>query len=153
MRRLTWVLLGVLLATSVGLNAATGGKLGEQFFTLMRALAGERNEDSTTGTDYLTVSSECKPSAAIDLSTNASTTVYPGPAVLCGVDVVVTVGVAAATIDDNATMKYTAGIGIPVGSHDGFGAILATSLVVNPDDASTGTIIVYYHPLDPLVVW
>lgn len=109
--------------------------------------AGERDEGSTTGTDYRSTSEECGMSAEIDLSNNASTTVYAGPAVLCGYRMVVTVSGAAATIDDNATAKMTVPIAWPVGEHHVEGAIFMTNLIVNPDDASVGTIQLRYRPL------
>ena len=153
MRKLTWILLGALLAVAIGATAATGGKLGIQLFTLVDALSGERNEDSTTGTDYLSTSTECGMSAEINLATDASTTVYPGPAILCGYTLSVTVGTAAATIDDNATAKMTLPVSWPVGYYGPMGAIFETSLVVNPADTSTGTLQLYYRPLDAGNTW
>lgn len=116
-------------------------------------LAFERNEDSTTGTGYGVFSEECAMSAEIDLSNNASTTVYPGPAILCGYRMVVTIGTAAATIDDNATAKMTLPVAWPVGEHHVEGAIFEESLVVNPADATTGTLQLRYRPLDSEVTW
>lgn len=153
MRKLTWLLLGVLIATGLGANAASGGKLGEQTFNFLRAFAGERNEDSTTGTDYQAVAPECGMSAQIDLSSDASTTVNPGPTILCGYRVLVTVGVQAATFDDGSTAKMTIPVSWPVGEHEGFGAIFETSLVVNPDNTSTGTLQVFYKPAPSYLNW
>lgn len=121
--------------------------------TLGTKIAGERNEDSTTGSDTLATSRECASSGAIDLSTNASTTVYNGPAILCGIVLSVTVGTAAATIDDSATVRYPVPVALPIGPHEGFGTIFETTLVVNPDDSSTGTLYVYFRPLDAGVTW
>lgn len=153
MRKTTWFLLGVLMATAVGGMAATGGKLGKQFVTLVDALSGERNEDSTTGTDYLSTSEECGMSAEVDLSGNSSTEVYPGPAILCGYRMVVAVGTAAATIDDNTTAKMTIPVAWPVGEYHVEGAIFETSLIINPADTSTGTLQLRYRPLDADNTW
>lgn len=117
------------------------------------ATAGERIEDSTTGTDYLSTSPECAMSAEIDLSGNTSTTVYNGPAILCGYALTVTIGTAAATIDDNTTAKKTLPVSWPVGDYGPMGLIFETSLVVNPADTSTGTLQLYYRPLDADNTW
>lgn len=140
--------IGLMLAGVIAVDAASGGKLGEQLFTLARAIAGERNPSSTTGTDYLSVSPECKMSATIDLATDASTTVHPGPALLCNVWLSTTVGMEAATIDDNTTAKITLPLALPIGSHNFHGARFDTSLVLNPGTTSTGTIMLEYRPLD-----
>ncbi len=116
-------------------------------------LASERNEDSTTGTDYLSVSPECKMSATIDLATDASTTVYPGPALLCNVWLSTTIGTEAATIDDNATAKITLPVAWPVNEYHVEGAIFETSIIVNPADTTTGTLQLRYRPLDTEVTW
>lgn len=115
--------------------------------------AGERIEDSTTGTDYLSTSPECAMSAEIDLSGNTSTTVYNGPAILCGYALTVTIGTAAVTIDDNTTAKKTLPVSWPVGDYGPMGLIFETSLVVNPADTSTGTLQLYYRPLDADNTW
>lgn len=112
------------------------------------AMAGERNEDSTTGTDYQSVAPECAYSAEIDLSGNSSTTVYNGPAILCGYTLTVTIGTAAATIDDNTTAKMTLPVSWPIGDYPNIWGIFETSLVVNPADTSTGTLQLRYRPLD-----
>lgn len=112
------------------------------------AQAGERNEDSTTGTDYQSVAPECAYSAEINLSTDASTTVYPGPAILCGYTLTVTIGTEAATIDDNTTAKMTLPVSWPIGDYPNIWGIFETSLVVNPGTNSTGTLQVRYRPLD-----
>ena len=115
--------------------------------------AGERIEDSTTGTDYSSTSMECGQSAEIDLSGNTSTTVYNGPAILCGYTLSVTVGTAAVTIDDNVTAKKTLPVSWPIGYYGPMGSIFETSLVVNPADTSTGTLQIEYRPLDADTTW
>ena len=117
------------------------------------ATAGERNEDSTTGTDYVSTSPECGMSAEINLATDASTTVYNGPAILCGYTLSVTVGTEAATIDDNTTAKITLPISWPVNYYGPMGKIFETSLVVNPGTNSTGTLQLDYRPLDADNTW
>lgn len=148
MRKTTWFLLGVLMATAVGGMAATGGKLGKQFVTLVEALSGERNEDSTTGTDFLSTSRECDPSAEIDLSADASTIVQPGPGILCGYILRVSVGTAAVTIDDGSTAKMTLPVAWAVGNYMNIDGLFRTSIIVNPGDTSTGTLQLWTRPGD-----
>lgn len=121
--------------------------------TLGTAEAGERIEDSTTGTDYSSTSMECGMSAEIDLSGNTSTTVYDGPAILCGYTLSVTIGTAAATIDDNTTAKVTIPVSFPVNYYGPMGKIFETSLIVNPADTSTGTLQLDYRPMDADNTW
>lgn len=111
------------------------------------AHAGERNEDSTTGTDYSSVSRECDPQAEIDLSTDASTT-YPGPIILCGYQLTTTIGTEAATFDDNTTSKYDLPISWPVNNYPDMDLLFRTSLVVNPGKNSTGKLRVWTRPGD-----
>ncbi len=115
--------------------------------------AGERNTSSTTGTDYTSVSNECKMSATIDLATDASTTVHPGPALLCGVWLSTTIGTEAATIDDNTTARITLPVSMPVKDYDFLGARFDTSLVLNPGTNSTGIIMLLYRPMDATVTY
>lgn len=115
--------------------------------------AGERDENATNGTDHQAVSEECASSAAIDLSNNASTTVWPGPALLTGIWVEATIGAASITIDDNATSRLAVPVAIPIGIHRIPGLIFETNLIVNPQDASTGQIRLLFRPLPTSVTW
>ena len=116
------------------------------------ATAGERNEDSTTGTDYLSTSPECKSSGEIDLA-SGSGTIYAGPALICGFMVSVTPGTAASSIDDNATAKIPLPVSFPVNVYQGFGTIIATSLKYTRGASGTGKFVVWYRPLDTAVTW
>lgn len=146
-------IVGLLLSGVIAADAATGGKLGEQLVTMARAWAGERNITSTTGTDYLSVSTECKPSGEIDLS-SGSTTVYNGPAILCGYIITTTPGTAASTIDDGATAKIPLPVSFPVNSYSAHGSIFATSLKLTRGASATGKLVLMYRPLDSTqVTW
>lgn len=134
-------------------GASTDWKELYEGVTLGTRLAGERNEDSTTGTDYLSVSPECKTSTIIDRATDASTTIYNGPAILHWAYLSVTIGTEAATLDDNATAKLNLPVSMAVGVHPFNGARFDTSLVVNPGTNSTGTLTLCYRPLDAGVTW
>lgn len=114
--------------------------------------AGERNITSTTGTDYMATSLECKPSGEIDLA-SGSTTVYNGPAILCGYIITVTPGTAASSIDDNSTAKIPLPVSFPVNSYSAHGAIFATSLKLTRGASATGKLVLMYHPLDTSVAW
>lgn len=109
--------------------------------------AGERNEDSTTGTDYSSVSRECDMQAAIDLSVDASTTIN-GATILCGYYLSVSVGTAAISLDDNATVKLPIPVAWTVGYYTNLDLLFRTSLVVNPGDTSTGTLYLWTRPGD-----
>lgn len=153
MRKLTYILLGALLALGVGANAATGGKLGEQLMTLARAIAGERNTASTTGTDYLSTSAECKPSGEIDISAGSGT-IYNGPAIVQWVQVSTTPGTAASSIDDASTAKIPLPVSFPVGVYSFSGAVFCTSLKYTKGASATGKMNVCYRPLDSTqVAW
>lgn len=110
--------------------------------------AGERNEDSTTGTDYSSVSRECDMRTAIDLSVDASTTIS-GATILCGYYLSVSVGTAAISLDDNTTAKLPIPVAWTVGYYPNLDLLFRTSLVVNPGDTSTGTLYLWTRPGDP----
>lgn len=124
---------------------------GDQYVEIASRLAGERNEDSTTGTDYTSVSGEWAISSAIAAGTGA--TVYNGPAVLGGIWVETTIGTAAPTLTDGGTTRLSVPIAIPIGMHDMLGVIFATNLVVAAGASATGSIRVLYRPLDTGVTW
>lgn len=115
-------------------------------------LAGERNEDSTTGTDYINAGLETK-CDTVDVATN-STTIYPGPARLYYYYVNTALSANTNIFKDNATSKFTLAQSLAVGSDKTFpGARFDTSLVFDPDDAATGNITVCYAPLDAGVTY
>lgn len=140
-------IFGLLLAGVIAVDAATGGKLGEQFMTLTRAIAGERNPSSETGTDYLSTSAECKPSGEIDISAGSGT-IYNGPAIVQWVQISTTPGTAASSIDDNTTAKIPLPVSFPVGVHPFSGAVFCTSLKYTKGASATGKMNVCYRPLD-----
>jgi hypothetical protein len=77
-----------------------------------------------------------------------STTVYNGPAILLGVYVNTVLSAHTVVIQDNATAKVTLPASLAAGTNLAFpGVRCETSLVVNPDDSSTGNITVFYRPL------
>lgn len=115
--------------------------------------AGERNEGSTTGIDYVSVSPECKPSGEIDISAGSGT-IYNGPAIVQWVQVSTTPGTAASSIDDNATAKIPLPVSFPVGVHPFSGTVFCTSLKYTRGASATGKMNVCYRPLDSAqVTW
>ncbi len=84
--------------------------------------------------------------AQVDLSDN-STTVYNGPVLLRSVIVTTATSAHVCPIQDNTTavaaLPASAAAGTVVQCGD---MILATSLVVDPNDAATGIITVVYKP-------
>lgn len=145
--------IALMIAGVVAVDAASGGKLGEQTFNLVRALAGERNISSSTGTDYMSTSAECKPSGEIDLA-SGSGTIYNGPAVVQWVQVSTTPGTAASSIDDASTAKIPLPVSYPVNVYPFGGTVFCTSLKYTRGASATGKFNVCYRPLDSTqVTW
>ena len=115
--------------------------------------AGERNEDSTTGTDYMSTSAECKPSGEIDISAGSGI-IYNGPAVVQWVQVSTTPGTAASSIDDASTAKIPLPVSYPVNVYSFAGTVFCTSLKYTRGASGTGKFNVCYRPLDSTqVTW
>ena len=93
------------------------------------------------------VHSECLYSA-VDASAN-STTVYNGPCIYYGATVTTALSAHVCPIQDNATVidAFVASAAAGTQSRPSSGIRCETSLVVNPDDAATGNLTVYYKPL------
>ena len=109
--------------------------------------AGERNEDSTTGTDYMSTSGECK-ATTFDTSTNSSTE-YNGPALLEWIYVNTVLSAHTVVIKDNTTAKITLPASMAAGSYLPVpGMRFDTNFTVDPDDSSTGNITYCIRPLD-----
>jgi len=116
-------------------------------------LAGERNEASTTGTDYASTSAECKPSGEIDLA-SGSGTIYNGPAILQWLQITTTPGTAASSIDDASTAKIPLPVSYPVNVYPFSGAVFCTSLKYTRGASATGKFSACYRPLDATqVTW
>lgn len=92
------------------------------------------------------VHNECK-YAVVDVGDN-STTVYNGPAILFGVYVNTALSAHALPITDGATTVVTLPASAAAGSIYTFPGIrFETSLIVDPNDAATGSITVAYRPI------
>lgn len=90
--------------------------------------------------------SECLYSV-VDVSNN-STTVYNGPALLFGIYVNTVLSAHALPIKDGSTTVVSLAASSAVGTNPSFPGIrFETSLVVDPDDAATGSVTVAYLPL------
>lgn len=93
------------------------------------------------------VYSECD-YLSIDVSTN-STTVVTGPCVYYGA--VVTTALSAHVVlvkdDTNIIDAFAASATIGTGHFLPVGVRCATSLVLDPDDSSTGNVTIYYKPI------
>lgn len=85
---------------------------------------------------------------AVDASAN-STTVYSGPCIYYGATVTTALSAQVCPIQDNATVidAFAASAAAGTQSRPACGIRCETSLVVNPDDAATGNLTVYYKPL------
>lgn len=85
--------------------------------------------------------------SVVDASNN-STTVYNGPAILFGVYVNTALSAQALPIQDGSTTVVSIAASAAVGTNITFPGIrFETSLIVNPDDAATGSVTVAYLPL------
>lgn len=83
----------------------------------------------------------------VDTSVN-STTVHTGRAKLMGVYVNTALSAHTVIIKDDTTAKYTIPASATAGQYYPFrGPTFMTSLVVDPDDLSTGNITVEYIPV------
>lgn len=145
-----------------------GDKLGDQTMTLARAIAGERNESSTTGTDFTSTAAEWK-SATVQTNATGDVTVYNGPAIVKSIRVRNTTDAGVATtntagiilVKDGATVKDGAAAGKTPGStiYDGAdGTQFRTSVVLNfasasDNPSSSGKVEVLYRPASPDVTW
>lgn len=92
------------------------------------------------------VHNECLYSV-VDVSTD-STTVYNGPAILFGVYVNTALSAHALPVTDAAVTVVTIPASAAAGAMYTFPGIrFETSLIVNPNDAATGSVTVAYRPL------
>lgn len=154
MRKTTWFLLGVLMATAVGGMAATGGKLGAQFFTLITALAGERIMDSDTGTDYLSTSGEWATKSIAYNGDLTARTIFNGPCLVAGIEVTTAMSAHASQLESGGTTVYPIPASRAAGIYAFPGpAIFETDCVWDPGSLSAGAILVWYRPLDPTNTW
>lgn len=85
--------------------------------------------------------------SVVDVSVD-STTVYNGPALLFGVYVNTALSAHALPIQDNTTTVVTIAASAAVGTNENFpGLRFETSLIVNPDNAATGSVTIAYRPI------
>ena len=83
----------------------------------------------------------------VDVADN-TTTVCATPAILHGVYVNTALSAHALPIEDNTTTVVTIPASAGAGSiYHPFDIVFATSLIVNPNDAASGSITVAYRPL------
>lgn len=84
----------------------------------------------------------------VDLTTD-QTVVFNGPCQLVGIYVNTVLSAHAVTISDGAAVGMVLQASLAAGSEkDGRNAEFKTSLVVNPNAASTGSIVVFYIPFN-----
>ena len=113
--------------------------------TVAQAVINSTTGGSAAGT--LAVHPECLMSVQ-DTSNNGPTTIYDGPALLFGVYVNTVLSAHTVIFKDDTTAKITLPASLAAGSErDMHGARFETSLVIDPDDASSGNLTVFYRPL------
>jgi hypothetical protein len=83
-----------------------------------------------------------------DTSVNGPTVIYAGPCLLVGVYVNTVLSAHTVIFKDNTVDKITLPASLAAGSERTFhGARFETSLVIDPDDSSTGNLTVFYRPI------
>ena len=83
-----------------------------------------------------------------DTSANGPTVIHNGPALLFGVYVNTVLSAHTVIFKDDTTVKLTLPASLAAGSERCFyGARFETSLVIDPDDSSTGNVTVFYRPI------
>jgi hypothetical protein len=87
--------------------------------------------------------------AAVDVSNN-STTVYTGPCIYYGATVTTVLSAHDLPIQDGTVPIDALAASAAVGTSHNFatGIRCNTSLVVDPNDAATGNVTVYYRPIN-----
>lgn len=108
-------------------------------------IAGERNTSSTTNS-YLVVHDDDYNIDVVDTSTD-TTTVSAAPARLGGVYINTTLSAHTVVIKDNTVAKFTIPASAAAGTFYPFKGRFETSLIVDPDDSSTGSITVLSRPI------
>jgi hypothetical protein len=87
--------------------------------------------------------------AVVDVATN-STTVYTGPCILYGVYVNTVLSAHALPIVDGTTTVVSVVASAAVGTNITFPGIrFNTSLIVDPNDAATGSVTIAYRTVNP----
>jgi hypothetical protein len=86
---------------------------------------------------------------SVDVSVD-STTVYNGPCIYYGGTVTTALSAHALPVQDNTTPIDAFAASSAIGTSHNFAAGIKcyTSLVVDPNDAATGNITIYYRPLN-----
>lgn len=118
--------------------------------SLDTAIAGERNSDSAS-TSYLSVKDEWTytPVSLVD----NTTVISAAPAIIGNIWVTAALSAAACPIKDGANTVFSLPASAPATTTEATaftflrGTRCETSLVIDPDDAATGTIVVQWRPL------
>ncbi len=96
------------------------------------------------------VSSECD-YLVVNVATD-STTVHTGACIYYGATVTTALSAHALPIMDGANTIDSFAASSAVGTYHGFqhGVLCTTSLIVDPDNSGTGTITIFYRPVNNL---
>jgi hypothetical protein len=87
---------------------------------------------------------------AVDVANN-STTVHTGPCIYYGCVVTTVLSAQAMPILDGANTIDSFAASSAVGTYHGFthGVRCSTGILVDPNDAATGNVTVFYRPINP----
>lgn len=116
--------------------------------------AGERNILSEVGADHLAVAGEWAIKSMAFGDSLALRTVYSGPCLVAGIEVITAMSAHASQLEDNGTSRYPIPASRAAGIYSFPGPIIfETDCVWDPGSLAAGAILVWYRPLDANVIW
>lgn len=120
---------------------------GNVLASLATAISGERLS-STAATSYLSTKQDWN-YTRLDLSTDAAATINDGPTILGKVYVDTVMSAHACPFLDGATTVFSMVASLAAGTNFSAmeGTRFETSLIVNSNDAATGTLVIQWRPL------
>lgn len=116
--------------------------------------AGERNEDSTTGTDYKSVAGEWAIKTVAYNGDLTARTIFAGPCLIAGIQVTTAMSAHASQIESGGASVYPIAASTAAGMYPFPGpAIFEVDCVWDPGSLSAGVINFWYRPLDANNTW
>ena len=141
----------IIPGSYINLSGTADGAARLALSGLLVRLAGERNEESTSGVDHVAVAEEWE-ATVVDLTVDAGATIWDGPAICGGIWLPAALSAQTVEIADNATTKITLPASLAAGPYNWRPWKAYTNLKVVPNASSTGSMVVFWRPLDDRVV-
>jgi hypothetical protein len=136
------------------LQRAVVGSDGSQWTIEQGVIAGERQQQSTTGADHLAVASEWATKLMAWNGSLAARTIYDGPCLVAGFEVFAAMSAHASDFEDNGVSRYPIPASRGVGTYTFPGPIIFEfNAIWDPGSLTGGQILVFYRPLAPNVKW